>query len=192
MTAIGPYNRRMDALLAYLAGWLPRPLRERATPARLALAAQFARFALVGLAGLVVDTATVYGLRTRLGLYGAGLAAYGTGATTTWWLNRLWTFRDHTEQARARPGGTRLHRQWALFLLANSAGFVLNRGTYALLVTFVPVCASQPVLATSAGAVAGMFVNFALSRSVVFRTVPALAPGLADAETLMAEENKVY
>ena len=182
----------MDALLAHLARLLPRPLRDRATPDRLALAAQFARFAMVGLAGLVVDTATVYALRGRLGLYGAGFAAYGTGATTTWWFNRLWTFRAHTEQARARPGGTRAHRQWALFLLANSAGFVLNRGTYALLVTFVPVCAAQPVLATSAGAVAGMFVNFAMSRSVVFRTVPAVAPGLAAAEAVVAEENEVY
>ncbi|GAN78235.1 GtrA family protein [Acidisphaera rubrifaciens] len=186
----------MDALLAYLARCLPRPLRTRATPDSLALAAQFVRFATVGLAGLVVDTTTVYALRGTLGLYGAGLAAYGTGATTTWWLNRLWTFRAHTEQARAAPGRVRLHRQWALFLLANSAGFVLNRGTYALLVTFVPVCAAQPVLATSAGAVAGMFVNFAMSRSVVFRAVPAVAPGLAAAEAVGepvgAAENEVY
>jgi putative flippase GtrA len=46
---------------------------------------------------------------------------------------------------------------------------VLNRGTYALLVTFVPLCAEQPVYAVAAGAVAGMFVNFGLSRRVVFR-----------------------
>jgi putative flippase GtrA len=62
-----------------------------------------------------------------------------------------------------------MHRQWAMFLLTNMAGFVLNRGTYALLVTFVPLAAAQPVIATSAGAVAGMFVNFGLSRRLVFR-----------------------
>jgi putative flippase GtrA len=31
------------------------------------------------------------------------------------------------------------------------------------------VAAAQPVIATSAGAVAGMFVNFSLSRRLVFR-----------------------
>ena len=59
--------------------------------------------------------------------------------------------------------------QWARFLAANFTGFLLNRGTYAVLVTFVAVAAREPVIATSAGAVAGMFVNFHLSRRLVFR-----------------------
>jgi hypothetical protein len=46
---------------------------------------------------------------------------------------------------------------------------VLNRGTYALLVTFVALCAAQPVYAVGAGAIAGMFLNFNLSRAIVFR-----------------------
>ena len=48
-------------------------------------------------------------------------------------------------------------------------GFILNRGTYAVLVTFVPLCAAQPVFATFAGAVAGVFANFNMSRTLVFR-----------------------
>jgi putative flippase GtrA len=140
---------------------LPRSLRRSATPARLLLAAQFMRFGAVGLAGLIVDTATVYGLRHMLGLYGAGLAAYVTAATGNWMLNRIWTFRGQ--------GSGPAHRQWAMFMITNLAGFVLNRGTYVLLVTFVAAAADQPVIATSAGAVAGMFVNFDLSRRLVFR-----------------------
>ena len=54
-------------------------------------------------------------------------------------------------------------------MITNLAGFVLNRGTYVLLVTFVAAAADQPVIATSAGAVAGLFVNFSLSRRLVFR-----------------------
>jgi hypothetical protein len=46
---------------------------------------------------------------------------------------------------------------------------VLNRGTYALLVTFVAIAAEQPVLAVAAGSIAGMGVNFVLSRRMVFR-----------------------
>ena len=42
---------------------LPAPLRRSATPNRLLIMAQFMRFGAVGLIGLVIDTATVYGLR---------------------------------------------------------------------------------------------------------------------------------
>jgi putative flippase GtrA len=56
-----------------------------------------------------------------------------------------------------------------MFMLTNLCGFVLNRGTYAVLVTFVPAAVRQPVIATASGAIAGMFVNFSLSRRLVFR-----------------------
>jgi hypothetical protein len=51
----------------------------------------------------------------------------------------------------------------------NLSGLVFNRGTYAMLVTVVPFCAAQPVFAVAGGAVAGVMVNFTLSRQVVFR-----------------------
>ncbi|HET6607969.1 MAG TPA: GtrA family protein [Rhodopila sp.] len=140
---------------------LPPTLRRAVTPAQAAMAMEFFRFGLVGLVGLVIDTATVYGTRHSLGLYGAGVLAYFVAATVNWALNRIFTFRDRARSA--------MHRQWAMFLLANLAGFVLNRGTYALLVAFVPLAAAQPVIATSAGSIAGMFVNFSLSRRLVFR-----------------------
>ena len=140
---------------------LPPPLRRSATPARIALAAQFLRFGMVGLAGLVIDTATVYATRHQLGPYGAGLLSYLLAATGTWALNRRWTFRGQ--------GSGPLHRQWAMFMLTNLGGFILNRGTYAALIALVPAAAEQPVIATTAGAVAGMFVNFSLTRRLVFR-----------------------
>jgi putative flippase GtrA len=59
--------------------------------------------------------------------------------------------------------------QWARFLTANLSGFIINRGIYALLVTFVAVAALEPVIAVFAGAVAGMMLNFNLSRKLVFR-----------------------
>lgn len=125
------------------------------------MAAQFLRFGVVGVIGFLFDTATVYALRAPLGLYGAGIAAYLVAASINWVLNRTWTFRGQ--------GAGPAHHQWARYMLTNVAGFVLNRGTYAALVTLFVVCAAQPVLAVAAGAVAGMGVNFALSRRVVFR-----------------------
>lgn len=151
----------MHALLLRLATQLPPPARRFATPARIATLVQFLMFGSVGVVGFLFDTATVYSLRRSLGLYGAGAVAYLVAATVTWLLNRLWTFRG--------LGGGPLRQQWARFLVVNLGGFVLNRGTYALLVTFVVLCAEQPVYAVAAGAIVGMFLNFALSRAIVFR-----------------------
>lgn len=151
----------MHALLLRLATQLPPPARAFATPKRIATLVQFSMFGTVGVVGFLFDTATVYSLRHWLGLYGAGAAAYGVAATVTWLLNRLWTFRG--------LGSGPVHHQWARFLFVNLGGFILNRGAYALLVTFVALCAEQPVYAVAGGAVAGMFVNFSLSRAVVFR-----------------------
>ena len=53
--------------------------------------------------------------------------------------------------------------------VANSLGLVLNRGTYAILVTFVELCAAQPIWAVAAGSIAGLGANFFLSRWLVFR-----------------------
>jgi putative flippase GtrA len=151
----------MQGLLLRLASRLPQPGRIFATPARIATLVQFMMFGTVGLVGFAFDTATVYSLRHSLGLYSAGVAAYVVAATVTWLLNRLWTFRGLSSG--------KVHRQWARFLVVNLGGFVLNRGTYALLVTLVAVCAEQPVYAAAAGAIVGMFLNFGLSRTMVFR-----------------------
>ncbi|MEJ0020189.1 MAG: GtrA family protein [Acetobacteraceae bacterium] len=151
----------MHALLLHLAARSPPPLRRLATPGRIATFVQFLKFGIVGTGGFLVDTAVVYALRRTLGLYGAGLVSYLAAATATWAFNRLWTFRGR--------GTGPVHRQWARFLAVNLAGFVLNRGTYAILITFVPVCADHPVIAVAAGAIAGMFVNFSLARAIVFR-----------------------
>ncbi len=122
---------------------------------------QFLRFGLVGASGLVVETATIYGLRGAIGLYWAGGFAYFASASSNWLVNRVWTFRGQ--------GAGPMHRQWARFLLANAAGFVINRGTYFTLITVSPTAYAHPILAILSGTAAGMFLNFHLSRTMVFR-----------------------
>lgn len=132
-------------------------------PERFQLLLEFMRFGVVGTIGFVVDTAVLYGgLALGLGLYGGRAVSYLAAATTTWALNRLWTFRGR--------GDGPVHQQWALFLLVNLVGFAINYGTYAALIEFVPMVAALPVLGVAAGALAGMFGNFVLSRQLVFRT----------------------
>lgn len=126
-----------------------------------ALVRQFLRFGTVGVFGFFVDTATVYALRSLVGLYVAGMLSYLVAATANWAIHRVWTFRG--------MGSAPAHRQWLLFLTTNLGGFALNRGTYAALIFFSPLCHAHPVLAIAAGAGAGMFLNFHLSRTVAFR-----------------------
>jgi putative flippase GtrA len=157
---------------AHAARWLDRTLERGVTRAaqgvpvaRPDVLVQFARFGVVGGIGFVFDTATVYALAPWLGLIGAGLAAYLVAASVTRILNRQWTFRD---RAGGHDGIHAWIRQWSRFLAANAVGFVLNRGTYIILVSTIAVCARYPVLAVAAGCLAGMVSNFRLSRAYVF------------------------
>ena len=126
-----------------------------------ALITQFLKFGTVGAFGFMADTAIVYSLRPFINLYFAGLISYCIVATMNWALNRHWTFKGHGTD---RPA----HHQWARFMLTNLLGLTLNRGSYAALIAAFALCREQPVLAIAAGAVAGMFVNFTLSKKAVF------------------------
>jgi putative flippase GtrA len=125
------------------------------------LAAEFLRFGIVGASGMMVETATIYGLRGAIGLYWSGALAYLAAATSNWLVNRLWTFRG--------KGAGPMHRQWAKFLAANALGFVINRGTYFTLITVSATAYAYPIIAIVSGTLVGMFLNFHLSRTMVFR-----------------------
>ncbi len=124
------------------------------------------RFGVIGSLGFVWDTATTYAAKGLIGLLPATLLAFVVAATLNWVANRLWTFRD-------RPCHRSLFRQWLLYMAANSLGFLLNRGTVALLVLSSATCHARPVIALAAGAVAGLAANFSLSHRMVFRHAPA-------------------
>lgn len=128
---------------------------------------QFLSFAAVGVVGFVVDASALYLAIHALGagLYGGRLLSYLAAATTTWALNRGYTFRT-------QRGHNKL-AEWARFLAANSVGGLVNYTTYAILVTWVPLATSHPVLGVAAGSIAGLTINFLLSRRVVFKGPPS-------------------
>lgn len=133
----------------------------RLGPARFRLAVELLRFGVVGVAGFVVDAATLTAaIALGLGPWFGRVLSYLAAATTTYALNRAWTFRG---AARGRPV-----RQWALFLAVNLVGFAFNYGTYATLLASVPLVAAHPVLGVAAGSLAGLVGNFVLSRRFVF------------------------
>jgi len=124
---------------------------------------QFLRFGVVGVAGFLVDAGVLTAmLWLGLGPYAGRVVSYLAAASTTFALNRAWTFRSASREVPVAA-------QWGRFVLLNLVGFVANYGTYAALVAGTEVVAAHPVIGVAAGSLAGMFLNFGLSRRYVFR-----------------------
>ena len=120
----------------------------------------FLRFALVGVAGFIVD-ASVLTLALSLGadFYTGRLCSFFCAVTATWYMNRIYTFASRDP---------RLLREWGRFVSANAVGGLINYATYALLVTTVGLFASHPIAAVGVGSVAGLMWNFTVSHNIVF------------------------
>jgi putative flippase GtrA len=120
----------------------------------------FLRFALVGVAGFIVD-ASVLTLTLSLGadFYTGRLCSFSCAVTATWYMNRIYTFTSRDPH---------LLREWGRFVSANAVGGLINYATYALLVTTVGLFASHPIAAVGVGSVAGLMWNFTVSHNIVF------------------------
>ncbi len=128
----------------------------------VAVLRQFISFGLVGVAGFVVDAGVLYcALAAGLGLYAGRIISYLTAATTTWFLNRRYTF------GRASEGS--LVGEWARFVFSQLSGAAVNLGVYGLLVYFSPLVARNPVIGVALGSMAGLCVNFIAARAYAFK-----------------------
>jgi putative flippase GtrA len=118
-------------------------------------ASQFLRFALVGTAGFVVDSAVLYLAMGTLHAnhYSGRLLSFLTAATFTWAMNRRYTFADEFEPA-AR-----------VVCPCNHSGRS-NYGVYAA--GGFHIIADRPVIGVAAGSLVGLAINFYLSRRMVF------------------------
>lgn len=123
---------------------------------------QFLRFAVVGVVGLAVDGIVLFACLNWLGtgLYAGRAVSYLAAASTTWLLNRIFTFPEADRSGTAR--------QWMRFVLLNGIGGVANYGMYSLVVTFGPPVAALPYLGILAGSVTGLTFNFWMSRRYAF------------------------
>ena len=125
---------------------------------------QFIRFAVVGTAAFVVDTAVLYlALWAGLGLYSGRAVSYLVAATFTWYGNRRITFASRAQ------GTSAVTAEWIRFLLTNLVGGAVNYAVFAALVSQLEFVRAFPVIGVAAGAIAGLSVNFTLSKWLVFR-----------------------
>lgn len=130
------------------------------------LRGQLLRFALVGVAGLVVDLLVLYAaLAAGADWYGGRALSFLCAVFATWQINRRFTFQ-------AGASDTSLWREWWRYLLAMSGGGALNYGTYSLLVYLASDLLAPQLLVlvgVCAGSLVGMSANFIGARYFVFK-----------------------
>ncbi len=124
---------------------------------------EFLRFAAVGVVGLFADMAalTVALELLHLDVYSGRVFSYLVAATTTWALNRRFTF---TGADQSGP-----FKQWVKFLGANAIGGVVNYAVYAGIVTYTVAGAAYPQIGVAAGSIAGLFFNYTVNKFWVFK-----------------------
>lgn len=124
-------------------------------------AAKLFRFGLVGVAGFAVDSGVLMlCLRfTPLGPYASRPLSFGAAVTTTWLLNRRFTFDSRDDPLP----------EYLRFIAANSLGALVNLAVYSLFIWVVGARGGRPVLGVAAGSLCGLVVNFCLSDRLVFR-----------------------
>lgn len=118
---------------------------------------QLFRFVVVGSLGFLVDAGVLQVLIFALGTnpYLARIFSFLGAASTTWWLNRHYTF-----SVRHAPS----QREWGRYLSLMILGAAINYGAYALCLVHIPRVSAQPWLGVAAGSLAGLWVNFLTSR----------------------------
>jgi putative flippase GtrA len=122
---------------------------------------RFLTFAIVGVIGFVVDASVLYlGIFLGLGLRWGRVFSYLAAVTTTWALNRIFTFNT--------PSHRGLWSEWAHFSVSQLGGAAANLGVYYVLIRISALVATHPVLGVAAGSLSGLTINYVVARVFVF------------------------
>ena len=125
------------------------------------------RFAVVGTLGFVVDAGVLHLLVTYLGLnlLLARACSFLCAATSTWAINRVFTFAVVPRLGRA------LLAEWAAYFAASLGGGCVNYLVFAAAIRLSPALHEFPTVAIALGTLAGMTFNFFMYSRYVFRRV---------------------
>lgn len=121
-------------------------------------------FAVSGVLGFLVDAGIVQVLVSLFDAnpYVARVVSFLCAATATWAFNRHYTFAGKRRYAKRRDELSR-------YLVAMVGGFVLNYGTYVIVLWLLPLAHQWPVIGVAAGSAAGAVLNFLTSKFWIFR-----------------------
>ena len=100
---------------------------------------QFVKFGMVGAIGFLVDSGVLKLCIEAFGLdpYTGRVISFILAASTTWFCNRIFTFRGQNNDA--------IHQQWLKFVIVSAGGFVFNYGAYAILMKTQPLVQAYPI-----------------------------------------------
>lgn len=119
-------------------------------------------FAISGGLGFLVDTAVLYLLIDSLGPYIARCISFLAAVAFTWVFNRSITFKGKSSNMNPR-------NEFLSYLVLMLGGGAVNYGIYSWLISTYRAVIDYPVIGVAAGSVAGMFVNLATSKIILFR-----------------------
>lgn len=119
-------------------------------------------FAISGCLGFLVDTAVLYLLMGSMGPYIARGLSFLSAVLFTWLFNRSVTFKGKSSNMKAGS-------EFASYLLLMLCGGAVNYGIYSCLISAYRIVFEHPVIGVAAGSIAGMFVNLATSKLILFR-----------------------
>ena len=122
------------------------------------------RFGVVGVAGAAVHIGAFWLLQhlTGLGNSAAWIIAFFAAATSTWAMNRAFTFQDRASERQTA--------EWLLYLAIAGAGAVAHFAAFQLAILFAPLFAQHPALAIIPGSLASFTVTYAGASLLVFRS----------------------
>lgn len=121
----------------------------------------FLRFCAVGTIGFLIDAGILQLLvsGTHANPYAARVVSFFAAASTTWFLNRRFTFQVAHSATR---------KEWLHYVGLMTLGACVNYGTYAACITFWLEAKAYPWYGVAVGSIAALGVNFTSSR-LLFR-----------------------
>lgn len=123
---------------------------------------EFFRFLVVGAGGFVIDLGFFLPMiLAGIDVFIARAASALLAITATWWINKEWTFRSLSPEARR---GT-----YPAYLLVQCGGLAVSYSIFAIAQTLIPAGILYSLLAFASGATAALLLNFAGARGFVFR-----------------------
>lgn len=122
---------------------------------------QLAQFGMAGTVGYLVDAGVLLAVTNNTGPYLGRFLSFAAALTSTWLINRSLTFRHQRT-------GAPLYREYSLYALTALGGGAVNVVCYSLLVYLFELQKYLLPIAVAVGSLAGMLVNFRLSRAFVF------------------------
>ena len=128
---------------------------------------QIILFSLFGTTGLLVDLVVLYITSQFFDFVNARLISFFFAVITTWVFNRNFTFKTETDTKLGAHNYYSYLYEFIKYFISNSFGGLINLSTYYLYLKFNEGSVDI-YIATVLGGIAGLVLNFALSKIMVF------------------------